>query len=90
MDDLVYLSAPRACSDSFGHRWSEAGSVVEVTGAQAAVLLAIPDGGFTVAEKPAKVQEAPVEVTEPAPESHKGEQVTEPAPKPQRGRQARG
>lgn len=49
---MVLLSKKRAGADSYGNVWPEDGAVIEVVDEQAAVLLAIPDGGFS---------EAPVE-----------------------------
>jgi hypothetical protein len=49
---VVLLSKKRAGSDSYGNVWPDDGAVIEVADEQAAVLLAIPDGGFS---------EAPVE-----------------------------
>jgi hypothetical protein len=49
---VVLLSKKRAGSDSYGNVWPDDGAVIEVVDEQAAVLLAIPDGGFS---------EAPVE-----------------------------
>jgi hypothetical protein len=68
----VPLRKARAGSDSYGHVWPEDGVVVDVDYEQALVLLAIPDGGFTVAE------DQP-EVTEPDP----GPELSEVAPDPE-------
>lgn len=46
----VPLRKAKAGADSFGHTWPEDGAVVEVDYEQALTLMAIPDGGFTVAE----------------------------------------
>lgn len=97
MGDTVHIRCDHACGSSLGYRWPTPGAVVEVDPRHAPELLAIPFGGFSVAEAPAKqetpakqVREVPVEVTEPAPENHRGAQVTEPAPKPSGRRTAKG
>lgn len=87
----VLLRKPGGGADSFGHVWKTDKSVVEVTEAEAADLLAIADAGFIVVsdavdtstdedtdEHTGEAGETgePVEVTEPAgPEA----EVTEPA-----------
>lgn len=57
----VPIRKARSGADSFGHVWPEDGAVVDVDYEQAVVLLAIPDGGFSVAETPAEA------LTEPDP-----------------------
>lgn len=64
----VHLRKERAGSDSWGHDWPEDGAVVEVDYDQAMVLLAIPDAGFTVVDKPAPKQAKKPELSEVAPE----------------------
>jgi hypothetical protein len=59
----VPLRKAKAGADSFGHTWPEDGSVVGVDYDQALILMAIPDGGFSVAE--AQPEAGPVEVVEP-------------------------
>lgn len=58
-----------AGSDSFGHEWPKDGSVTEVEYDEALILLAIPDGGFSIADQPG---DRPKPAPEPGPE------VTEP------------
>ncbi|BFP50024.1 hypothetical protein KCMC57_63920 (plasmid) [Kitasatospora sp. CMC57] len=45
-----------AGSDSHGHVWEYDGAVVEMPHEQAEELLAIPDGGFTLADGPEEAQ----------------------------------
>lgn len=63
-----------AGSDSYGHVWAEDGAVVDVDYDQAMTLLAIPDGGFTVAE-----DQPDPDVAEPDP----GPEMSEVAPEPE-------
>lgn len=51
---MVHIRKARAGNDSFGNSWLEDGAVVEVPVDQAAVLMAIPDGGFSEAPAPKK------------------------------------
>lgn len=72
---LVPVRKKLAGSDSNGNTWAEDGAVVRVPYEQAMELIAIPDGGFTVADQ----DDTPAaEVTEPAPAAKKA--ITEPAP----------
>lgn len=58
-----------AGSDSFGHSWPKDGAVIDVDYNEAMALLAIPDGGFSVADQPGdKPEPEPsAEVSEPDP-----------------------
>lgn len=81
----VHLRKDRAGSDSWGHVWTEDGSVVEVDYDQAVVLLAIPDGGFSVADTPGpepKPDDGDEADTDPAQGDAPGE-VSEVAPEPE-------
>lgn len=80
---MPHVRKARAGSDSHGHIWPEDGAVVEVPGEVATSLLAIPDGGFTLAAEPEPEPE-PEPVEEPAPEP---DNPVDEAPKP---RQPRG
>lgn len=60
----VLLRKASPGSDSYGHVWATARSVVEVSDAQAADLLAIVDAGFTVVVIPTQEDPPP---TPPAP-----------------------
>lgn len=40
-------------TDNFGHVWESAGDVVDMPYEEAAQLVAIPDGGFTIVPDPA-------------------------------------
>lgn len=51
---MVHIRKARAGNDSFGNSWDEDGAVVDVPVEQAAVLMAIPDGGFSEAPAPKK------------------------------------
>lgn len=51
---MVHIRKARAGSDSFGNEWPEDGAAVDVPVEQAAVLMAIPDGGFSEAPAPKK------------------------------------
>lgn len=51
---MVHIRKARAGNDSYGNEWPEDGAVVEVPVEQAAVLMAIPDGGFSEAPAPKK------------------------------------
>lgn len=62
------IKKARAGSDSFGHVWPEDGSVVDVPADEAAVLLRIPDGGFTDVSAP-EPEPQPLPDPEPAPEA---------------------
>jgi len=87
----------KAGADSFGNRWDRDGAVVEVDVEQGIALLAIVDGGFSVAADDV-VDEDPVAdedpdgdeapVTEPD-ESAPVALVTEPAPPAKATRPAR-
>lgn len=71
---IVPLRKARAGSDSYGHVWPKDGAVVDVDYGEAMVLLAIPDGGFTVA---ADKRQPDVVEPDPAPE------LSEVAPDPE-------
>lgn len=73
---LVPVRKLRAGNDSYGNCWEEDGSVVEVPYDQAMDLVAIPDGGFSVADEDGRPEGT---ITEPAPAAKKA--VTEPAPR---------
>lgn len=92
---MVWVKKNRAGSDSLGHVWPEDGAIVEVSAADAAKLLSIPDGGFSEAPAP--------DGGEPDAEPVSGEPAEEPeavaagdetpgevveAPAPRRGRAA--
>lgn len=51
---MVHIRKARAGNDSFGNEWAEDDAVVDVPVEQAAVLMAIPDGGFSEAPAPKK------------------------------------
>lgn len=67
----VPVRKARAGSDSWGHVWPKDGAVAEVDYDEAMVLLAIPDGGFSIADQPG---DKPTPEPEPEPE------VSEPDP----------
>jgi hypothetical protein len=69
----VPLRKASAGADSFGHEWPEDGAVVEVDYDHAMALLAIPDGGFSVAD-----QKDEPEIAEPDP----GPEMSEVEPEP--------
>ena len=88
----VHLKKARAGSDSRGNVWPEDGAVIEVDYDHALVLLAIPDGGFSVADKPEPAPESESDgscepkAPEADPESESGdssEEVSEVAPEPE-------
>lgn len=54
---MVHIRKARAGNDSFGNSWDEDGAVVDVPVEQAAVLMAIPDGGFSEAPAPKKTKQ---------------------------------
>jgi hypothetical protein len=86
---MPHIRKALAGSDSYGHQWPEAGAVVEVTAEQAAELLAIPDGGFSLVTDESPIVEEPAaeptdSVEEPDPAA---EQPVDEAPPP---RQPRG
>lgn len=54
---MPHVKKQHAGADSYGHEWPADGAVVEVTDEQAADLVAIPDGGFTVVDALPAVQE---------------------------------
>lgn len=76
----VHLRKARAGSDSWGHSWPEDGAVTEVDYDQALVLLAIPDGGFSVVDTP-----QPEPSSEPDTDGAASEEpeVSEVAPEPE-------
>lgn len=91
----VHLRKARAGSDSWGHVWPEDGAVAEVDYDQALILLAIPDGGFTVVDNPEPEPEPSDggteetdEVSEVAPEPEP-DASPDPKPAPRRGGRAR-
>ena len=47
---MTYLHKHRAGSTSLGYTWDEDGQAVEVADEHVVLLLAIPDGGFRLAE----------------------------------------
>jgi len=49
---MPHIRKALAGNDSFGNEWFEDGAVVEVPEDQAAVLVLIPDGGFSEASAP--------------------------------------
>lgn len=65
---MVPLRKAHAGSCNLGYTWPEDGSVVEVTQEHAGLLLAVPDGDFSVAaDKPdAEISEAPAPRKAPA------------------------
>lgn len=44
---MTLIRKAHAGNDSFGHTWAEDGSVVDVDPSHAALLMQIPDGGFS-------------------------------------------
>lgn len=80
----VHLRKAHAGSDSQGHVWPEDGAVVEVDYDHALVLLAIPDGGFSVVDSPESESESE---SEPESSDNKApaeaEEVSEVAPEPE-------
>lgn len=79
---MVLIRKSKAGADSFGNEWSEDGAVVDVDQDEARQLLAIADGGFSVAD-PDPEPELEAVVPEPpnaAPDSP--EQPAEPEPTP--------
>lgn len=77
----VPLRKRLAGSDSYGHQWGEDGAVVQVSYDEAMALLAIPDGGFTVADQPEDQQ--PAEQAEPSAEPGPEPVMDEVAPEPE-------
>lgn len=77
----VQVKKAKAGSDSFGHVWDKDGAVVTMPHEEAASLLAIPDGGFTLVNDSADAAKTTVE--EPAPDLAG---AVDEAPKPRRGR----
>jgi hypothetical protein len=81
MDVNVHKS--QAGADSFGNTWPEDGAVVPVPYEQAVILLAIPDGGFSVVDTPADAelaedpQVAPDPEPEPEPDSGETPELSE-------------
>lgn len=75
----VNVRKTQAGADSFGNTWPEDGAVVLVPYDQAVILLAIPDGGFSVVDTPAEAapaedpQAVPEPSSEPEPEPDSGE-----------------
>lgn len=77
----VPLRKRLAGSDSHGHVWPEDGAVVEVDYDHAMDLLAIPDGGFSVADQPEDITPEPdSEVSEPDDDADMSEVAPEPEP----------
>lgn len=68
---MLNVSKAHAGSSSLGYTWDTDGAVVEVPDDVAAILVAIPDGGFAI------VSESAIE-SEVAPET--AQAITEPAP----------
>lgn len=56
---MVHIRKARAGNDSFGNEWAEDDAVVDVPVEQAAVLMAIPDGGFSEAPAPKQAKQEP-------------------------------
>jgi hypothetical protein len=83
---MVHIRKARAGNDSYGNEWPEDDAVIDVPVEQAAVLMAIPDGGFSEAPAPKKQekQEEPMEPNGQGKEGGDGDPPTEPAevPKP--------
>lgn len=79
----VPLRKRLAGSDSYGHVWPEDGAVIEVDYDHAMDLLAIPDGGFSVADQPEDtVSEPESEVSEPDGADDLSEVAPDPDPEP--------
>lgn len=53
---MPYIRKDAAGADSLGHVWANDGDIVEMPHEDAEQLLAIPDGGFTLADGPAEPQ----------------------------------
>ncbi len=67
---MIPLRKEHAGSCNLGYTWPQDGSVVEVTPEHAALLLAVPDGDFSVAQpEPAVADEPDRQIEEPAPEA---------------------
>ena len=79
---MVPLRKARAGGTSLGFEWPEDGSVVEVPDAIAVQLLAIKDGGFSVAEAPAGPDPEPDPNPDDESDDDKPTPVTEPDPTP--------
>jgi hypothetical protein len=79
----VNVRKTQAGADSFGNTWPEDGAVVLVPYDQAVILLAIPDGGFTVVDTPAEAapaedpQAVPEPSSEPEPDSGEAAELSE-------------
>jgi hypothetical protein len=60
---MVHIRKARAGNDSYGNEWPEDAAVIDIPVEQAAVLMAIPDGGFSEAPAPKKreKQDTPAE-----------------------------
>jgi hypothetical protein len=63
---MTFLRKHAAGADSFGNTWPEDGAVIEVDAEQAAVLLSIPDAGFSEVAEPEQISEAPQPEPTPA------------------------
>lgn len=76
---MVLLRKARAGSTNLGYTWPEDGSIVEVTPEHAQLLLAVPDGDFSVVTRQVVGEPGPeLQIEEPAPET--STVIEEPAP----------
>ncbi|MFF7881059.1 hypothetical protein ACH40F_07720 [Streptomyces sp. NPDC020794] len=79
----VNVRKTQAGADSFGNTWPEDGAVVRVPYDQAVILLAIPDGGFSVVDTPAEAapaedpQAVPEPSSEPEPDGDEAAELSE-------------
>lgn len=82
----VHVRKARAGADSWGHTWPTDGAVIELDYDQALILLAIPDGGFSVADDTdaTNPDESPDALSEVTPDPDTA--LTEPAPRRGPGR----
>jgi hypothetical protein len=75
---VPHVKKASAGADSYGNEWPDDGAIIEVTDDQAADLVAIPDGGFTVVDAPTVSK--PLKQPEASPdEDAAGEDLDEPA-----------
>lgn len=89
---MVWLKKAHAGSDSFGHVWTEDGSVVDVPADEAVALLRIPDGGFSTVPDPDPALEpepAPAPVPDPELEPAPAEEDQAASAPARRGRPAK-
>lgn len=75
---MVLIRKSKPGADSFGHEWPDAGSVVDVDPGEAQQLLAISDGGFSVADPDPEPEPEPEELHVVNPDD--GPQVGAPDP----------